>query len=270
MEITGFLYGLDEKIDRIYNTCQMFIEADLDRLRDLSQLSIYPTFLFDGYPGTGKSSVASLVYEKLKCKFNVDLYRLNVDELLSHNFGESSKNLRKYFDNIISDINRNNSHCVVIMDEIDSFTTSRYKDSNEVIKRVLLTFNTIVDELVRNGDIFRIVTIATTNIRESIDISVLRRFYFLEDFNAQLDFLEFSSFIKKINLLAKVKYQEPDFLEQVYASYLEKKFSLGEIKSVFSKAYIDNIISPGASSLSSSKFQDLITFHEMAKKQLGR
>ena len=116
MKAEPFLYGLDSKIDKFYEYCRTFINDDSYVQKKIAELSILPTFLFHGYPGTGKSSAASLIYSKLKEEHNIDLKRLRIDELISFNFGESSKNLIKYFEEINSDIKKNKSHCLIIMD----------------------------------------------------------------------------------------------------------------------------------------------------------
>jgi hypothetical protein len=55
MKVEPFLYGLDSKIDRFYKYCCAFINSDSDTKKKIAELSITPTFLFHGYPGTGKS-----------------------------------------------------------------------------------------------------------------------------------------------------------------------------------------------------------------------
>ena len=265
-----FLYGLDTKIEIIYKYCKIFIELDKNkkRLHKFKELSIYPTFLFYGYPATGKSSVANLIYKKLKEEENIDIYKLNIDELLSSNFGESSHNLRDYFNQIKKDIKTNNSYAFIIMDEIDSFTINRSQNENESVKRVLLTFNTIIDELIQTDEIFKYIIISTTNLKESLDISILRRFYFKEDFNIVLNDKEFKKFIIELYKLIDKEFSDKEY-EEIYAIYTNKKYTLGEMKSIFSRYYIDNIIEKDNSSLLIKKVKEYNTFHEIIIKQKG-
>jgi SpoVK/Ycf46/Vps4 family AAA+-type ATPase len=260
------LYGLEGKLDQIYTYCKAFLDIENDRIEKFSLLSIYPTFLLDGYPGTGKSSAATAIYQRLKKDYNIDLKRLNIDELISHNFGESSSNLREYFNAIQREIEDNNSHCFLVMDEVDSFTISRHQNDNESIKRILLTFNTIIDELVRTKDIYKYIVFATTNIKESIDTSILRRFYFKEDFNIVLDNKQFKRAFLQMCEIADIKIDDTA-TNQIYKSYLEKKYTLGEIKSIISRAYMRNITSSTEGNLDIKEFQEAQTFHEITLKQ---
>lgn len=260
------LYCMDAKIERLYKYCKAFLDADASQVSKFSQLSIYPTFLFDGYPGTGKSSVASIVHEKLKRDYNIDIERLNVDELISYNFGESSSNLRNYFKSINKEIEENNSYCFIVMDELDSFTISRYQNDNESIKRILLTFNTIIDDLVRSNQIYRYIIIATTNVKDNIDTSILRRFFFGEDFNIELDKSSFNKFFRDLSEATGL-YLEEKLIGEVFDDYIKRKHTLGELKSIFSKAYMKKLISGCKEGLSIKHFLDHKTFYEITQRQ---
>lgn len=262
MASSNKLYGLDDKIEQLYKLCEVFLNSDETHIKKLSQLSIYPTFLFNGYPGTGKSSVASIIFERLKNEYNIDLNRLNIDELISHNFGESSSNLRSYFNNKKKEIEENNSYCFIIMDELDSFTVSRHQNDNDSIRRILLTFNTIIDELVRSNDIYRFIIIATTNIKEYIDTSILRRFYFQEGFNIEINESDFKILLAELATLANVTVEGS--LSDMFKNYKQKRMTLGELKSIFSKGYINNLINGGKSCICYNDFSEFKTFHELA------
>lgn len=183
-----------------------------------------------------------IIYEKLKANYNIDVARLNIDELISHNFGESSSNLREYFKKRKNEIEENKSYCFIIMDEVDSFTISRYQNDNESIKRILLTFNTIIDELVRSGEIYRYIIIATTNIKESIDTSILRRFYFKEDFNIELNKESFRNFLLDLADLTILGFEDSS-ISEIFELYRQKKYTLGEVKSILSRLYVNSLIS---------------------------
>lgn len=129
-------------------------------------------------PGIGKTTLANLIYKNIKLDYNIDIEALRMEQLISSNFGESSKNLIKFFDDIRENQSKNNSKTFVVIDEIDSFTLNRFQNDNESMKRILLSFNTVIDQMEKNGDFENIIIIATTNMKESIDTSVLRRFFF--------------------------------------------------------------------------------------------
>ncbi|HCE0277676.1 ATP-binding protein [Klebsiella pneumoniae] len=255
------LYCLDGKIEKLYNSCQVFLTSDSIQISKLSHLSIFPTFLFNGYPGTGKSSVASILYEKLKEKHNIDIARLNIDELISHNFGESSSNLRAYFHSKKEEIKNNKSHYFIIIDELDSFTINRYQNDNDSIKRILLTFNTIIDDLIRNDEIYKFIIIATTNIKEVIDTSILRRFYFKEDFNIQLNEDDFVKLLNELGDLTEIR--PKGSLTEIFQIYNKKKYTLGEVKSIYSKVYFNTLICKEKSFIDAKDFSDYQTFYEL-------
>ncbi|TOL18136.1 hypothetical protein CGI04_13730 [Vibrio parahaemolyticus] len=263
-----FLFGLDEKIEKIKNYCNILLDDNNNLMVKKKQLSILPTFMFYGTPGTGKSTVAELVYLSLRNNHNIDLKRLNIDELISSDFGESSKNIIEFFNNAKEEIIENDSYCMIIIDEIDSFTISRTSNDNNSIKRILLTFNTVIDDLVRTGFINKFIIIGTTNLIESIDTSILRRFYFHEDFNINLDKNEFYLFIHKLLDIIEVSPKE-DFLEQLYKTYLLKNYSLGEIKDVFSRVYVHNLAFDRPGIIDIKCFEGNKSFHEIMKNQQG-
>lgn len=264
------IYGLDNKIEELYNYSKIFINLDKDEKekKKFKELSIYPTFLFYGFPATGKSTVANIIYEKLKKDYNIDIYRLDIDRLLSSNFGESSKNLKEYFQKIEDDIEKNKSYAFVIMDEIDSFTLNRSSNDNESIKRVLLTFNTIIDEMIRTNKIFKYIIISTTNLKDSLDTSILRRFYFKEDFNIELNEENFNIFLKQIIELINLKKDDVDTIKkELFDIYKNKKYTLGEVKSFFARYYIDSLIKDIDTATLIEKFKKYQTFYEILRTQ---
>jgi len=260
------LYCLDEKLDLLYKYCKVFMNSNESKISIFSELSIYPTFLFDGFPGTGKSTAADNIYDNLKRDYNIDIARLNIDELISHNFGESSSNLREYFKNRSNEIKENNSHCFIVMDEVDSFTINRRQNDSESVKRILLTFNTIIDDLIRSKEIYRYIIIATTNVKESIDTSILRRFFFKEDFNIELDETLFINFLTDLSDLTKIEIEDCS-VNKIFELYKQKKYTLGEVKSIFSRLYLDNLVSGKIEKASSKCFSEYQTFYETIKSQ---
>ncbi|MGB4661112.1 MAG: AAA family ATPase [Mobilitalea sp.] len=268
MREKNLIYGLDDKVDKIKNYCIKFLKNDKDFEVAKKKLSITPTFLFDGLPGTGKTTIAHEVYEQLKEEYNIDLICLRIDELISQNFGESSKNLIAFFEQIKKDVKDNSSFAFVIIDELDSFTVNRYQNDNESIKRVLLTFNTIIDEMFLNGDLDKIILIATTNIKESIDTSVLRRFFFHEDFNISLNKDEFCCFIDEIRAVSSTfDTFHNDDIEKLFEIYEKKKFTLGELKTIFAHFYMESKTELSNETLNFNVFIDKESFYETIVKQ---
>lgn len=266
----NLLYGLDPKIDKIEKYCLKFLQNELDFDIAKQKLSITPTFLFYGLPGTGKTTTANKIYKKLKKDFDINLYYLRIDDLISHNFGESSKNLINFFNKIEDELNENdNSYAFVIIDELDSFTVNRFQNDSESIKRILLTFNKIIDEMFMKGIINRTILIATTNMEESIDTSVLRRFFFYENFNMTLTKEEFCEFIEEIKKLSNIfKKIEGEEKQRLYSIYREKKFTLGEIKTIFAHLYMENIVIDECTEINLEIFEQKESFYQLINKQI--
>ncbi|MBS7527223.1 AAA family ATPase [Fusibacter paucivorans] len=235
----NLIFGLDDKLKKVSGYCDAFLQGgdEFDIVKN--KLSITPTFLFYGLPGTGKTTIANEIYRNLRDNHNIDSYYLRIDELLSSNFGESSKNLIEFFKDIEVKNVENNSKAFVIIDELDSFTVNRYQADSESVKRVLLTFNTIIDDLFIRGIIHDFIIIATTNMENSIDTSVLRRFFFHENFNIELKKDEFFMFIKEIKSVSNsFDWFDDKKTSQLYNLYIEKKYTLGELKIIFAHLFM--------------------------------
>jgi len=197
----SFIFGLDDKILKIEKYCEKFLKEEKDNFRIIKKkFSIIPTFLFYGLPGTGKTTIANEVYKKLKKKYNIDLYFLQIDELISYNFGESSKNMRNFFEKIREEIKKNDSFAYIIIDELDSFTVNRYQNNNESIKRILLTFNSIIDNFFQQEEFNKMIIVATTN---------MNCFHF------------------------------KNTKDKLFEIYQKKKFTLGELKTIFAHLYLE-------------------------------
>lgn len=263
------LYGLNDKIKKLKNYCKCFIENGDEFKKIKEKLSISPTFLFYGLPGTGKTTTAYKIYKQLREEgSNIDFYRLRIEEITSYNFGESSKNLISFFDQIKKDIVNNDSFAFVILDEIDSVAVNRYQSDSESIKRILLTFNTIIDEMFFCGNLDRIILIATTNVKESIDTSVLRRFFFHEDFNVILNKEDFSNFIQEIiSAIGCFKVLQEKYINELFLIYINKKFTLGEIKTIFAHLYMESLWSVVSDTQIINTFKNEDSFYNTIIKQ---
>lgn len=272
MKHKNLIFGLDDKINKIKRYCTEFLKNEGEFVIAKEKLSITPTFLFYGLPGTGKTTIAYEIYKELRKEFNIDFKCLRIDELISSNFGESSKNLIDFFKQTEDEIKENDSFAYVVIDELDSFTINRYENDNDSVKRILLTFNTIIDEMFINGNINKIILIATTNMKESIDTSVLRRFFFYEDFNITLNKNEFFEFIEEVKSVSPIfKSINVDGKEELYEIYKSKRFTLGEFKTIFAHLYMETKVNESCEKLKLNAFLEKESFYEiMIKQKNGR
>jgi hypothetical protein len=115
-----------------------------------------------GAPGTGKTSLASLLASELM----VPLLRVNYSALFGSLLGETSQQLQKVLEFAAG------RHCVLLLDEFDSLGKSRDdpNDSGEV-KRVLNFLLVRLEQLPSH-----VIVVAATNRPATLDEALWRRF----------------------------------------------------------------------------------------------
>lgn len=115
-----------------------------------------------GPPGTGKTMTAHAIAGEL----DIPLFVIRLDGLLSRYMGESIAKLRVIFDAMIG------QRAVYLFDEFDSIGSHRHQgqDVGE-IKRILNSFLINIEKDDSNA-----IIIAASNIPESLDVALFRRF----------------------------------------------------------------------------------------------
>jgi SpoVK/Ycf46/Vps4 family AAA+-type ATPase len=118
--------------------------------------------LLHGPPGCGKSLGA----ERLAWATGLPLHKVRFDTLLSSFFGETAVNLRRIFEST------KYTPCALFLDECDTIARTR-GDRNDVgeAQRIVNMLLQMLEEY--QGDGF---VIAATNLEESLDRAILRRF----------------------------------------------------------------------------------------------
>lgn len=122
-------------------------------------------FLFYGAPGTGKTESAFQIARLLER----DILSVHLEQLIDSRLGETSKNVARLFDEINHLMY---GRVIVIFDELDALVLNR-SSANDLreMSRVTSTFLRELDAL---SD--QVVVIATTNLFESFDRALSRRF----------------------------------------------------------------------------------------------
>ena len=130
-------------------------------------------FLFEGAPGTGKTEAAKLIANIV----NRNLFIVNFDEIIDSKLGQTQKNIAKLFEDINNFVfpNRN----IILFDEIDSIAIDRInrndiREMGRATSAMLKGLDSLKDD---------VIIIATTNLYDSFDKALLRRFDAIINFN---------------------------------------------------------------------------------------
>ncbi|MBD2158523.1 ATP-binding protein [Leptolyngbya sp. FACHB-16] len=124
--------------------------------------------LFAGASGTGKTMAAEVLAQDLK----LDLYRIDLSQVVSKYIGETEKNLRRVFDAAEM------GGAILLFDEADALfgKRSEVKDSHDRYANIEVSY------LLQRMEAYRGLAILTTNLRSAIDPAFLRRIRFVVQF----------------------------------------------------------------------------------------
>jgi SpoVK/Ycf46/Vps4 family AAA+-type ATPase len=124
--------------------------------------------LFAGASGTGKTLAA----EVLAAQLRLDLYRIDLSQVVSKYIGETEKNLRRVFDAA------EGGGAVLLFDEADALfgKRSEVKDSHDRYANIEVSY------LLQRMEAYRGLAILTTNMKEALDPAFLRRIRFVLHF----------------------------------------------------------------------------------------
>jgi SpoVK/Ycf46/Vps4 family AAA+-type ATPase len=124
--------------------------------------------LFSGPPGTGKTFAAQCLANALE----LNLYRIDLSQVVSKYIGETEKALAAVFDEA------EGGHGILLFDEADSLfgRRSAIKDAHDRYANIEVGF------LLQRLEAFEGVAILATNLRSNLDPAFTRRIRFLLDF----------------------------------------------------------------------------------------
>ena len=118
--------------------------------------------LFYGPPGTGKTLTATLIGKKM----NMDVYRVDLSQVISKYIGETEKNLSGIFDQAES------RNWILFFDEADSLFGARTQTSNSNDRAA----NQEISYLLQRVEDFPGIVILASNLKSNIDEAFSRRF----------------------------------------------------------------------------------------------
>ncbi len=124
--------------------------------------------LFAGASGTGKTMAAEVLANDLK----LDLYRIDLSQVVSKYIGETEKNLRRVFDAA------EEGGAILLFDEADALfgKRSEVKDSHDRYANIEISY------LLQRMDAYRGLAILTTNFKSALDPAFMRRLRFIVNF----------------------------------------------------------------------------------------
>lgn len=124
--------------------------------------------LFSGESGTGKTMAAEILAKAL-C---LDLYRIDLSQVVNKYIGETEKNLKKVFDAAET------GGAVLLFDEADALfgKRSEVRDSHDRYANIEVSY------LLQRMEEYRGLAILTTNLKSAMDKAFLRRIRFIVQF----------------------------------------------------------------------------------------
>jgi hypothetical protein len=124
--------------------------------------------LFAGASGTGKTMAAEVLANELQ----LDVYRIDLSQVVSKYIGETEKNLRRVFDAA------EEGGAILLFDEADALfgKRSEVKDSHDRYANIEVSY------LLQRMEAYRGLAILTTNMKSALDTAFLRRIRFVVQF----------------------------------------------------------------------------------------
>jgi SpoVK/Ycf46/Vps4 family AAA+-type ATPase len=187
-EARGRLDALAQRVDTTASWADLVIPSvQIDLLRDIaahmqhrgcvfgkwgfaakSSRGLGLSALFSGSSGTGKTLAAEVLATELR----LDLYRIDLSQVVSKYIGETEKNLRQVFDAA------QDSGAILLFDEADALfgKRSEVKDSHDRYANVEVSY------LLQRMEDYRGLAILTTNMKGALDSAFLRRLRFVVNF----------------------------------------------------------------------------------------
>ncbi|MFI6879970.1 ATP-binding protein [Streptomyces sp. NPDC050400] len=159
------------------------------------------TALFAGGSGTGKTLAAEVMAKEL----GLDLFVIDLSQVVSKYIGETEKNLRKVFDAA------ERGGALLLFDEADALfgKRSEVKDSHDRYANLEVSY------LLMRMEAYRGLAILTTNMKKALDTAFMRRIRFVVDFPFPAEQERAEIWRRVLPPQTPVKGIEPDLLAQL-------------------------------------------------------
>ena len=125
--------------------------------------------LFAGESGTGKTMAAEVIAQELR----LNLYRIDLSQVVNKYIGETEKNLRRLFDAA------EDGGAILFFDEADALfgKRSEVKDSHDRYANIEINY------LLQRMESYRGLAILATNLKSALDPAFIRRLRFIVNFH---------------------------------------------------------------------------------------
>lgn len=169
--------------------------------------------LFAGSSGTGKTMAAEIMAGEL----GLDLYKIDLSNMVSKYIGETEKNLDRIFSEA------QDSNAILFFDEADALfgKRSEVKDSHDRYANIEISY------LLQKMEEYDGISILTTNFRKNIDDAFVRRLHFAVEF-------PFPEEEYRLQIWQFAFPEEAPLSESIDMSFLARQFKIagGNIKNV--------------------------------------
>jgi len=131
--------------------------------------------LFYGSPGTGKTFAAGTIAHALGKKLLIT----DISRIQSKWVGDSEKNVRRIFSVFERIVRRTGNPPVLLLNEADQFLSQRVGSMNTSVD---VMYNTMQNLFLEAFERLKGIMIATTNLRDNLDLAFSRRFHLKLEF----------------------------------------------------------------------------------------
>lgn len=168
--------NLKENLLNFAETMLLFSNMKIDQ----NIVSCNRLILLHGLPGTGKTSLAKALSQKLSIQMGdryqyTHLFEINSHSLFSRWFSESGKLVMKMFEQIQEVIEMESSLVCVLIDEVESIAYARGNISTNEPSDSVRVVNSVLTQLDRIKKYPNVLIITTSNLTASIDLAFLDR-----------------------------------------------------------------------------------------------
>ncbi|MFM6108015.1 MAG: ATP-binding protein [Sphaerospermopsis kisseleviana] len=253
------LFGVDDLFEYLFNFCKICLTADQKQIENFSYYDLTPSVLLYGVPNTGKTTLCYSLFDKLKREVTpeINFYYIDIGRMLDPALGQSSRNIGDIFDDLKSKCKKDSS-VFLLLDELDTFCMSRSRtQEHDAIRRAMTTLMLELDKLHPSKD-NKLLIFGITNILQSIDTAVVRRFSLKKEMQTQMDVSSFNNYLEVLG--DTIKYSPAlEIKQQLYDLYQQRNLTAGDVKNFYKEIYIDFLCKNVEQSLIEKKIIELFS-----------